>query len=305
MLALSLLFSSVARSSGFSLRAAKSPEVLASALNAASEPGEMRDVFLFAGQSNCLGMGFQNELPAEYAEFPQNLKVWKADSWHSNTWNLTALPGQYGPEVRFAQELAAKVYSPAHESFGIVKVAKIMTSLYNDWAQDNLHELLGTEKLEELKRSTLRWEPGMENFEPWLFAHLVDSAQQALASEECAGQCRIKALLWVQGESDAMDTTYAAVYEKSLKKMVEMLRKELAQPDMKVVIAQVAPDLNPMTFPATDMMLEAEANYVEKEGAIAALVSAEGLEKMADHLHYNSAGQLDLGQRIAAAYLKM
>merc|ERR1712137_1392506 len=119
-----------------------------------------------------------------------------------------------------------------------------MTSLYNDWSRSNYKDLVGTDKLEELKRNTFRWEPGMKHFEPWLFADLIDSTQKALSSDACGNKCQVKALFWVQGESDAMDPEYAGVYGRHFKKLVRILREELRSPNMKVVVAGVAPDLN-------------------------------------------------------------
>merc|ERR1711879_765879 len=87
---------------------------------------------------------------------------------------------------------------------------------------------------------------------------------------------------------------------------VAVLRKELASPALKVVLAQVAPDLDATGFLAMDTILEAQQNYTATEcSQRATSVSAGGLEKMADQVHYDTAGQIELGKRLAAGYLDM
>jgi len=269
----------------------------------------LTDIFLLAGQSNCVGLGKQDQIASDVATPPSNAFVWprSRNDWETGTWNAFNLPGLFGPEASFFHMIANQIYQPAKESFGVVKVAKINTSVKNDWSLENYENLLANQTmLGQFKMWGNRWERNISDvFTPWLFANLVDSAKKALKSDRCGGKCNVKALLWVQGEADAHEDEYAMEYENSLKLLVDKLRDELGAPDLKVIVAQVSPELDKKGYPGLPLMLQAQQSFVRHEGDKAALVKSNDLEKFSDNLHYNETGLQELGSRMAWAYLKL
>lgn len=184
----------------------------------------------------------------------------------------------FGPELALGQALSTSVYgkggAKAGERFGLVKVAVSGTSLRYNWTATTGD----------------------------LYKFMVMRTKQALVSTECAGQCRVKALVWVQGEKDSNLLEDGQQYEENLAAMVAALREALQEPELFVVIAELGVDQCDF-HKGADAVRAAQRQFVEKQGPkMAALASGEGLTWM-DGLHYDTQGQVTLGRRIASAYI--
>lgn len=296
----------------------------------------LRDMFVFAGQSNCVGCAKLEDIPRSlelFAAQPSHVFAWPKDKgqewseYEAQGTNKFNLPGAFGPELSFINEISP-IYQKANESFGVIKVAKIGTSLKKDWVLTNYQSLLRNksrlqhfreefaaadmEVLEQIGRGNMGHLLDLEanagtSEEPFLFAMLVDSVRNAMNSPQCdGGKCRVKALIWVQGEADAgLQEEDGKEYEQLLNNLVSTLREVLDSPDMFVIIAQLAPDLiDTATHPSGELVLKAQDDWTAKQGNRAALVPTKGITKQADDLHYDAAGYIELGRRSARAYLE-
>jgi len=262
------------------------------------------DLVIVAGQSNAVGYDAKPaQLPAE----PRDKDVlfwWRCgdppadehDSTSGGKWtHLQAQPlgnprqpkegrqygnfaqpdGGFGPEIGFARELLAK--EPGRK-LAIVKAAFSGTGLRTDW---NPHD---------------SGEGGS------CYRALFDEVRAALAAGREQGLVfRLRALLWVQGESDATPQD-AKAYAANLEALVKALRGDLAAKDMTVLLAvntkfKANPDPNPLVLQVAEAQKQVaetlpRCDYVETSTAT-----------VANAAHFDAAGTLDVGRRFAEALL--
>lgn len=181
--------------------------------------------------------------------------------WSGGRWIPLAPMAGYQTEGSFGAEVSFGASMPA---VGVVKVAKGATSLAVDWA------------------------PGSA-----LYARAVAEARAAAASRPV----RFVAVLWVQGESDAFSAEWANAYAENLRTLVSNLRRDLDAPDLLFVVGRVNPsgptyDANIGTVRAA-IMAPGINNYT--------WLDLDSLTKAPDRLHYDTAGQVLIGQMFAEA----
>lgn len=202
---------------------------------------ETVDLFIVAGQSNAVGFDAN---PAELPADPNDAKVrfWyrvgdpppdKHDTTSGGIWttlgsmsrgdpmpkdkgvlrqygNFRHPEGGFGPEIGFARTLLSK--NPDRR-FAIVKAAFSGTGLGRDWDPDD---------------------PGESGS---CYRALIEEMKLAsTAAEEEGITFRIKALLWVQGESDAKPKE-VGLYAERMGELVTSLREDLKTPDLAALIA--------------------------------------------------------------------
>jgi len=186
--------------------------------------------------------------------------------WKDGTWVPLAPAGWgFGPELSFAYAIGDAL---PKERIGIVKVARVSTGI-DQWSSTNAHSL---------------------------YATLLTQAQAALRA---APDGRPAAALWVQGERDARSVDAAAAYGTRLRALVAAIRRDVDRPDLPFLCAQVNPP-----YPFVRGVRDAQA-ALPAQVPRTALVSTDGLKKWPGDVHYDSAGQVELGQRFARAYLKL
>jgi hypothetical protein len=106
----------------------------------------------------------------------------------------------------------------------------------------------------------------------------------------------------MQGERDARFPEAGREYEQNLEVLIGSLRRDLDAPNLPFLLGRINPP--PAHYPAVDEVQRAQAAVAQRlEGVV--LVSTEGLAKWPDELHYNTAGQLELGRRFAEAYFQI
>jgi len=295
----------------------------------------MRDIFLFAGQSNCLGLSNIHDIEDErYKETPEHVfgfptrgAAWRPYDQKDTGFNLK---DDFGPELAFIHGVA-DVYKKKHESFGVVKVSKIGTNLRWDWSVKNWQYLVSNTSRIQHFRDIIEEDQDAESREaliaqrrhhnghlldfdeenqehggdPFLFSMLVENAMAAMHSPECENsKCRVKALIWVQGEADTREKDSGQKYEQELNQLVTTLRSALTQPDMFAVIAQLHPDMG-KSEAGGQLVLDAEESWTQKQGpSLAALVPTKTITKRDDNLHYDANGTIELGRLAAKAYLQ-
>ena len=276
---------------------------------AASIPGgslnaaETRDLILVAGQSNAVGYDAKpSELPADSAD--RNIMFWwrcgdpppdEFDSTSGGKWmslqaqprgnpkvprqgrqygNFAQVEGGFGPEIGFARAL----YVKGRHGLAIVKAAFSGTGMAQDWNPAD---------------------PGDGGS---CYRSLVSETKAALAMARNQGiTLRLRALIWVQGESDA-NAQLAPRYEKALGDMITALRKDLGAPELITLLAvntHFGNDQNPFV----PKIVEAQQALARKDVRCAYVDTATA--SIANSAHYDTVGTLEVGRRFAEALLKI
>lgn len=233
-------------------------------LGAAHAEGKPSMLFLLAGQSNMDGKGAVGELEAPFVRSPANVTIWKDGRWEP----LTPSGKWFGPEVGFAHACATMM--PGRD-IRLVKYSVSGTSLYKDWAPSNGPKYRG----------------------------FMESVRSALKHLDASGvSYEIGAMLWLQGENDAMDGK-GDVYEENLTRFIARIREEFRMPSMPFVIARVLSHYGGENGHAR-LVRDAQEAIARKDPRCACFDTDDcGLH---DRGHYNAAGQLLVGRRFAEGF---
>jgi iduronate 2-sulfatase len=240
------------------------------------------DVYLLAGQSNMDGRGKAADLDAAQRQPSTQALIYyrnpptSSDGWKPLAPGFSMPPGYkgglpaptFGPELGFAAALLA---AKPDQRLAFIKGSKGGTSI------------------EE-------WKPGTKGAAstqgPCYRAYLETIALAEKALTANGDTMTIRALLWHQGESNAKDT--AEEYQAKLAVLIARLREDVAQADLPVVVGEVFDNGK------RDGVRAAERAIVKAIPAVA-FASAEGLVTSDNGTHFDSASQLQLGRRFAAA----
>ncbi|KAL6650748.1 hypothetical protein ACP70R_009673 [Stipagrostis hirtigluma subsp. patula] len=178
-------------------------------------------VFILAGQSNMSGRGgatnvsWDGVVPPECAPSPRILRLSPALRWeeareplHAGI-DLSHVLG-VGPGMPFAHAvLASGAVSPA-AAVGLVPCAQGGTPIAN-------------------------WSRGTE-----LYERMVTRARAALAECNGGGGGKLAAMLWYQGEADAMNSEDAELYQGRMEALVRDVRHDLGHPNLLVIQVLIA-----------------------------------------------------------------
>jgi hypothetical protein len=237
-------------------------------------------LFLLGGQSNMDGCGRWEELPPEMRETSASVRIWdnQKQQWCKIGEDTTAIARnlQFGPELVFSQRLSAAF--PNHE-IRIVKTSAGGTSLADSW-------------LPEKKK---------------MYARFIANSRNAIADlDKSAHAVEIAGMLWMQGEGDADTIERAEAYERNLLTMLADVREKTAKPELPVVMGRISSSLlkeTPWDFDQTPIVQKAQETVAAKE-AHTYLVQTDDLTVLKDNTHFDTAGQIKLGERMSAEMLK-
>ncbi len=229
--------------------------------------GKMK-VFILSGQSNMVGAGTAGEVPADMAAENPNVLIWS-----QNKWTPLKPAGRVGPEISFGKEMA-KAWPG--QKIGIVKFAVGGTSV-------------------------TQWDPDKQGGgkRAGLYGRLMGYVKAA--RDNTPGGVEFVGLVWMQGERDSRDGKLAAAYTANLKKFVDRVRKDTGAADLPFVLGRIR---TPDSYKFRDVVRKAQTE-VAANIPNSAWADADGLEMKGDNLHYNTKGQMGLGQRFAQVYLKL
>ena len=263
---------------------------------------ETRDLILVAGQSNAVGYDAKpSELPADAAD-KDILFWWRAgdpppdefDSTSGDKWthlqpqpkgnpktpkfgrqygNFANADGGFGPEIGLGRALFAKEKKP----LAIVKAAWSGTAMAQDW------------------------NPADAGSGGSCYRALVSETKAAIAAAKAQGiTLRVRALAWVQGESDA-NATASARYTQALGDLIAALRKDLEAPDLIALLA-VNTKFGGGKNSFMPKIVEAQQALAAKDPRCAYVDTAGAT--IANTAHFDTAGTLDVGRRFAEALVK-
>jgi len=260
------------------------------------------DLIIVAGQSNAVGYDANaDELAADSSD-KQVLFWWRCgdpvpdqyDSTSHQKWtHLQAQPkgnpnktkgvkrqyGNFRYKAGFGPEmgLARKLMAEEGKEFAIVKVAFSGTSVSNDW------------------------NPSDAGSRGACYRSLIAETKAAIqAAKEKNIHLRLRAMLWVQGESDANERS-AARYAKDLAAMIESLRYDLQAPQFTVLLA-LNTHFNEEKNIFVPKIIEAQKE-VAKNISDCVYVDTSKAE-VANKVHFSSKGTLEIGVQFAEALMK-
>ena len=280
------------------------------AFGSALRSEETRDLVLVAGQSNAVGFdAYASELPADPGD-KAVLFWWRCgdpppdehDSSGARKWTTlqpqrlgnplpkvtpsggtaTGLKRQYGnfgkpeggfgPEMGFSREWRKQGKTP----LAIIKVAFSGTSLEADW------------------------DPGDTGEGGACYRALIEESKAAVAAAKERGiRLQPRALVWVQGESDA-NAAAAPLYENALGEMLAQLRHDLEAPELMALLG-VNTRFGNGKNPHVPAIVAAQKALDEKD-PLCLYVDTAGAETLEpSHTHFTAAGTLEVGRRFARA----
>jgi len=240
-------------------------------------------VYLLAGQSNMAGRGNAAELPPELrsplADIPffyetdfgrdrTTTPPSRSDGWTTlrpQPRRPSVPADHFGPEISFGRRIR-EIETGVHHA--IIKVAYGGTDLVRDWCPGS-RDGLGC------------------------YARMMETANEALQSLPSS---HMAALVWMQGEADAMDEAKADAYEDNLLRFIEKLRGDLTAPDLRVIVGRIhlAPALR---FP--ERVRQAQTRVAEADPLVS-LADTDDLT-LSDQIHFDTASQIELGRRFVDA----
>lgn len=232
-------------------------------------------VFILAGQSNMGGRGgatngtWDGVVPPDCAPSPRVLRLSPDLRWEEAREPLHAGIDVHnvlgvGPGMPFANAvLASPAVLPA-TVVGLVPCAQGGTPIAN-------------------------WSRGTD-----LYDRMLTRTKAALA--ECAGDGKLAAMLWYQGEADTIRREDAEVYTTRMEAMVRDVRHDLALPDLLVIQVGIA------TAQGKFIDLVRKAQRAVKLPNVK-YVDAKGLPIASDYVHLTTEAEVRLGKMLAKAYL--
>ena len=273
--------------------------VLAMSAQAADKPIK---IFICAGQSNVVGWGDSTKLPDDLRKGNERALKFEGGKWQPLRPHEPAFGGQkrfgltefhFGPEIAFGQEMA-KAWPD--ETIGIIKFSIGGTSVLAwkpNWSKEDADRV------------------GQGRFGS-LYKKLMEKVDQASEARDI----EIMGFLWLQGGGDTKNADVAKEYLDNLKSVVAAVRKDTGIADLPFVygttrIEGIPDDLTdfeepknlPPGRPGAWLVLKAQFD-AQKAIPNSKMVILRDIEKHPRNVHYNTAGQLEVGKLFAEAYLE-
>ncbi len=233
-----------------------------------------------AGQSNMQGwQGDAQYYPADPAGMDKQIRFYWVTPGHSSSegkWTRLQAQGgrfpkgHFGPEITFARALKGAGFNPA-----IFKCSLGSTGLSRDWRA-----------------------PG----EGGLYDKMIVEFRSAIAQLEKEGcAVKVRAFVWVQGESDAETDDLAADYQRRLRLLIVDVRENVARNSALPIILGV--DEQHPWVKNRPVIVESQKRLAQA-GAATIFTSMLGLPK-ADESHLTPAGLEAHGKRLFEAFVQL
>ncbi len=260
------------------------------------------DVYLLSGQSNMQGSGKVAEIPQEIPREVPNAYFFNGKAFEPLVLGKTqtAGGGNFGPEVGFALE-AATAERPVY----LIKYAASGMPLHHGW---NGSKWEGG-KPEKPRVNFYAGENAEDAGQGTLYRAMLARFRAGVETLEKEGHTPvIRGFAWMQGEADAKNEESATTYAASLKQLIRRLGEDMnVDGPLAAAYGQVLPH-EPANARFTHRT-ETREQMAKADGASGApeaieravMVSTDGFGMSGDTVHYNTAGQLQLGRALAKA----
>jgi hypothetical protein len=135
-----------------------------------------------------------------------------------------------------------------------------------------------------------------------LYQRSLELTQEAIKQSRI--KTSVKAILWLQGESDSTKSLHDS-YEGKLLDMIDRYRRDLKKPTLPFIACTLGSYINKGPFQHVKEVNKVLLALPEKRKHTACVDARDLQGHIGDRLHYDTASQLEIGKRFAAAYLKM
>ncbi len=238
------------------------------------------DLFILAGQSNMQGWRSDaKQYPADRQQLDSRIPFYYETIGYGSSqqqWRtLTSQPGHFrsghfGPEITFGRALLKTGHIPA-----IFKYSLGGSSLKLDWKAPGQHGI---------------------------YDNMVVSIKAAIHTLKAQGHTVTpRAIVWIQGESDAESEQLSTEYYWHLKKMLHHLRSSVIHRPKLPVILSV--DEQHPRVQQNPQVVDAQIRLAVEDPTIT-FVSMYGLEKF-DVTHLTAKGTIEQGKRLFQAYQQL
>jgi hypothetical protein len=264
--------------------------VIAASLMLASVPATAATkVFVLAGQSNMVGGGGSDDgdppIPAPYNVAQPDVRIWWLNKgWADLQQGFSYSAHSFGPEVSFGYRLHHTILPT--DSIYLVKYAvggTHLASACNEW------------------NVTINQGKGGA-----LYQKFKSAVNAAMANLTAAGKSpAIAGMIWMQGESDAVNVAYAAEYAANLTDFIKRVRSDFSTPNMPFVIGRITSHYDTLP-PGGAVVVRAAQMTIPGKVGHASWINTDDLEQNPkEPWHYGTQGQIDLGTRFANQFVRI
>ena len=242
-------------------------------------------IFVFAGQSNAVGVDTLDELTSDQLA-AQPKVLFYGPNETGNTWGvltpsadspnlvdgLNRRGGSFGPEISTGKTISDVLGGAVVAE---VKLAVGATALFD------------------------RWNPASGD----LYANMVARVNQSLADLKTQlGQTGyVAGFFWMQGESDAQSEEFKDDYSANLRNLIAAVRRDFNSPNLPFVFGQII-NFDPTNSTSTIVRAQLQAVADDDTVTDKAFVLTDDLGHH-DFIHFNGSGIYTLGLRFATSYL--
>ncbi|MBU3827141.1 MAG: sialate O-acetylesterase [Candidatus Anaerobiospirillum merdipullorum] len=133
------------------------------------------------------------------------------------------------------------------------------------------------------------------------YVSAIEATKAAMQAVTDSGrEVSLDGILWIQGESDVDHLTCPQMYEAAVVDVLTNMRKDLNDPDLKIVIGEFYQDYG---GEAGKLILNTLPKIAKRLNA--GLAKSTGAQVLADGVHMTTASHQALGERMAEEYLKL
>lgn len=273
-------------------------------------------LFFLGGQSNMDGYGYTAELPDSLNRVFENVWMFHGTpamdehdygglgKWErlkpghgigfASDGTVNKLSDRFGLELSFAATLE-KLY-PGNK-IAIVKYSKGGTAI-DSMASNNL----GSWDVDYIGKT------GVNQYDHFLATLSNAFWIRDIDGDGAADYLMPSGIIWMQGEADAGKTEeIARRYYANLKRLMNLIRASLRTDDLPVVIGKISDswrDEDGRVWTYGELVQYAQEKYAATDHN-AAIVRDTRYYQYSDKFHYDSAGYIDLGQKIAQAIYQL
>jgi hypothetical protein len=244
-------------------------------------------VYILGGQSNMVGGWAQNAgLPLSLAQPQTDVIIYadgvpinasKAKQWLNLSPDFGIDTGYFGPELNFGRTMADSTPGTGVK-VALIKYAEIGINL-----NDRLRP------------------PSSGGTTGDRYTEMINTIQAALAALPAQYTPVIAGMLWMQGETDGMNTAWANAYETNLTNLIADMRKEENKSDMPFIAGMIHLSYYWMF---ADVIRNAETNVANRDTAVG-VFDVQDLPLSIDSAHFQTAEMVEIGKRFALTMLQV
>lgn len=227
----------------------------------------IKTTYVLAGQSLALGAEDMINLQAPYTGSNSNIQVWNGFAYedidsttNNNQFPVIAQNNKFGTEFSFGKKLSDALSDVVFINKYAIGGSTLEIVVGDDWNTANVGELYD-----------------------YLKQEITDAGDED----------NIKALIWIQGTSDADDAGRSGNYESNLINLINGIRVHVGNPDLKIIIILLNDNLA-AAHPYKSQIRTAQCAVREIMSNVVT-INPNLISLQIDNVHPNAQGNEDLG----------